>query len=242
LGWVIAAVVIIIIAALAWVATRPLKIPREHTREGPQKGEAVTAYDRTSRWPIFSMERSVVMNALRKEKMEGTLVDIGSGAGYLAAQIKRHHPTLKVVGLDISAEMITVSKSNWADSDIEFTVGDAQKMPFPENSIDVAVSSLSLHHWADAAQVFREIKRVLKPGGRFIIMDLRRDGWQGIFWVFKLGQRLFAPHAIKETNGAVGSFWSAYTASELEKMIAPAGFARWGVKKAPAWMVGWGQK
>jgi ubiquinone/menaquinone biosynthesis C-methylase UbiE len=240
--WVIIGAILIAMGLLAWLLTRPLKIPREHTREGRQEGEAVIAYDRTSRWPIFSLERSVVINALKREKVEGALVDIGSGAGYLEAQIKRRYPALKVAGLDISAEMIAVSKRNWANSDIDFITGDAQNMPLPESSIDIAVSSLSLHHWADPSQVFREIKRVLKPGGRFIIMDLRRDGWQGIYWVFKLGQKFIAPHAIKETNGAVGSFWSAYTTSELGKIIATAGFTRWGIKKAPAWMVAWGFK
>ena len=134
--WIIVGVVVIAVGLLAWLVTRPLKIPREQTREGLQEGDAVTAYDRTSRWPIFSLERWLMIRALARINPEGALLDIGSGAGYLAAQIKRRYPALKVTGLDISTEMIAVSKRNWARYDIDFVPGDAQNMPFPENSID----------------------------------------------------------------------------------------------------------
>ncbi len=143
---IIVGVVVIAVSLLTWFATRPLKIPREQTREGLLEGDAVTAYNRTSRWPIFALERWLMMRALARIKPEGALVDIGSGAGYLAAQIKRRYPALKVTGLDISTEMIAVSKRNWAQYDIDFVSGDAQNMPFPESSTDIAVSSLSLHH------------------------------------------------------------------------------------------------
>jgi ubiquinone/menaquinone biosynthesis C-methylase UbiE len=240
--WVIVGVIVIVVGAL-W-GTRPLKIPREPEREGPEVGDAVTAYDRTSRWPIFTLERRVMMNALRYENHQGTLVDIGCGPGNLAAKISRRYPALKVTGLDISGEMIDIAQHNWpmAQYNVEFVIGDAHHLPFTDGSFDVVVSSLSMHHWADAGAVFIEIKRILKPGGRFVIMDLRRDGWRAFFYVFKIGQAVIAPKAIRDTNGAVGSFWSAYTPEELRVMLDGAGLVNVELTSTFGWMVARGTK
>jgi ubiquinone/menaquinone biosynthesis C-methylase UbiE len=57
-----------------------------------------------------------------------------------------------------------------------FLVGDAAALAFPDGSFDLVVSTLSLHHWADPAAGLAEIGRVLRPGGRALIWDLRPDG------------------------------------------------------------------
>ncbi len=63
-----------------------------------------------------------------------------------------------------------------------FLLGDAQKLPFNDNTVDFLVTSLSVHHWADAFIGISEIHRVLKPGGQLLIFDLRRDGWKGFLF------------------------------------------------------------
>lgn len=243
--WVIIAAIVVVLAGLlAWYMSRPMNIPREPDREGAQDAAAVRAYDRTSRWPIFALERRIMLSAVCRTEPAGRLLDIGCGPGYLVAGISRRYPSLKVVGLDINEEMINTARRNFPPPQysVEFVAGDAHRMPFADNSINEAVSSLSLHHWADAAQVFREIQRVLKPGGRFAILDLRRDSARFFYLAFKIGQALIAPEAIKRTNGAVGSFWAAYTPPELKAIIARAGVDDVHIDATFGWMVARGRK
>jgi ubiquinone/menaquinone biosynthesis C-methylase UbiE len=245
MAWVIIAVIIVVLAGLlAWYMSRPMNIPREPDREGAQDAAAVRAYDRTSRWPIFALERRIMVTVLARSEPTGLLLDIGCGPGYLAAGISRRCPSLKVIGLDINEEMINIARHNWPPPQysVEFVAGDAHQLPFTDSSIDFAVSSLSLHHWADAAQVFREIQRVLKPGGEFAIMDLRRDSARFFYLAFKIGQALIAPEAIKRTNGAVGSFWASYTPSELKIILDTAGIKEARIDTTFGWMVARGRK
>ncbi len=236
----VAVVVVIIVLGL-----RPMRIPREPDREGIEDAEAVRAYDRTSRWPVFAVERRIMLNALTQHKPQGTLVDVGCGPGYLVAQISRRFPALRVIGFDISDEMLMLAKHNWLSRsyrNVEFVMGDAQRLPFPDGVVDYVVSSLSLHHWSDPRMAFREINRVLRPGGRFLLFDLRRDGPRFFYYALKLGQALLAPAAIRRTNGAVGSFWASYTPSELKAIISVVPWAERQVECGFGWVLAWGRK
>ena len=57
----------------------------------------------------------------------------------------------------------------------DFRTADAAALPFPDASLDLVVSTLSLHHWDDPVPIFNEVARVLRPGGAFLLFDLRRD-------------------------------------------------------------------
>ena len=57
----------------------------------------------------------------------------------------------------------------------DFRTADVAALPFPDASLDLVVSTLSLHHWDDPGSIFDEIARVLRPGGAFLLFDLRRD-------------------------------------------------------------------
>jgi ubiquinone/menaquinone biosynthesis C-methylase UbiE len=236
---------VIVLAILVVLGTRPMKIPREPWREGPQEGEAVRAYDRTSGWPVFIVERHIILGELKKLRPGGSLVDIGCGPGHLAARIARSFSSLNVTGLDISPEMIDIAKKRWPPSiysRLNFMQGDARQLPFPESSVDFIVSALSLHHWAGGKTALEEVYRVLKPGGQFFVFDLKRDSQRWFYYLLKTGQAIFAPKAIKNTNGAVGSYWSSYTVAELKAMLSGIPFSDLQVKGRFAWMSAYGGK
>jgi ubiquinone/menaquinone biosynthesis C-methylase UbiE len=99
---------------------------------------------------------------------KGTCVDIGCGPGYLALEVAKNSG-LKIYALDISEPAIElakqyIEKEGLANRIIPI-VGDVHKMPFEDNSVDLAVSRGSLPFWDDKAKAFREIKRILKPKG-----------------------------------------------------------------------------
>ena len=245
MSWTVAIALSALLVAVIVLLSRPMKIPREPDREGIEDAEAVRAYNRVSRWPIFTIERHIMLSALAKYKPQGILVDIGCGPGYLAAQISRRFPGLRVVGVDISNEMLSTAKRNWSSRsypNVEFVMGDAQRLPFPDSTVDFIVSSFSLHHLANAEIAVREIHRVLKPDGQFLILDVRRDGPRFFYYTLRLGQALAAPAAIRRNNGAVGSFWASYTPAELRGIFATVPWQKAQIQNGVGWILASGSK
>jgi len=238
--WIWVAVLgLLALIAAAFSLFRRIRIPREPEREGYQDEEASLAYDRTSRWPVFALERYIVLSARGTHRIQGTLLDVGCGPGFLAAKIGHRYPSLEVLGLDVNRYMISLASARLSRSRRRYglVLGDASSLPFSANSVDIVVSSLSLHHWNDPSAAFREVYRILAPGGRLFIFDIRRDVPHFVYYAFTWGQALFSPRAIRRTNGAVGSLWSGYTAEELERLLAAQQFAGVAVRRGLAWLV-----
>ena len=79
----------------------------------------------------------------------------------------------RIVGIDVSPSMLLwAGRHATTDGRLRFLVGDAANLPFDDASVDVVVSTLSMHHWSDPADVFAEIARVLRPDGVALIYDL----------------------------------------------------------------------
>jgi ubiquinone/menaquinone biosynthesis C-methylase UbiE len=236
--WLVIPAVILLIPVVV-AATRPMKIPREPDREGLQENDAVAAYYRTSRWPIFIVERNIMSREINKDQPSGIIIDIGCGPGFLSERISKTFHNSEVIGLDLNEEMIDIAEKRWPPSlydNLEFLVGDGERMPFADNSIDYIVSSLSLHHWKNAERAFTEMYRVLKPGGQVIVFDLRRNSPRWFYYALHFGQAI-SPRAIRRTNGAVGSFWSSYTPNEIGKILAGTPFKECTVGKQFGWLL-----
>jgi len=104
------------------------------------------------------------------------VLDVGCGTGTLAISLEPKVGTGEVLGIDASREMIEVAKEKAAKSGsgVDFQVGLVEAIPFPDGSFDLVTSSLMLHHLPDDLKRtgLKEVRRVLKPGGRFMAMDL----------------------------------------------------------------------
>ena len=107
-----------------------------------------------------------------EEMSGGRILDVGTGPGYLPLQISESLPGSEVIGIDVSEDMIRVARKNAEGKNVKFLVGDANKMPFEDDSFDLVVSTGSLHHWRNPVNVLNEIYRVLRPGRKALIYDL----------------------------------------------------------------------
>jgi len=242
IGIILGAIILLILV----LGFTRVSIPRQTSFEGIETPEAVQAYDRISKWPQFKLLRWTIVRELRKYQPTGVLVDAGCGPGYLVAAIARVIPDLYIIGTDISQEMTEVATHNLSalrfGKRVEFRLGDVQNLPFDAASVDFVISTLSLHHWSDPALAFREICRVLKPGGQFLIFDLRRDCRRFFYWLVRFAQTFVVPSPMRQTNEPINSVLSSYTPDEVTAFVSELQLKQWQIKPRFGWLFLWGQK
>ncbi len=153
--------------------------------------------------------------ALASLKEGDVVLDLGSGAGFdafLAAQ--RVGKKGRVIGVDMTPEMVAKAKENAKKgkyTNVEFRLGEIEKLPVEDNSIDVIISNCVINLSPDKESVFKDVHRVLRFGGRLMVSDL------------VLAKKL--PKEIKDSVEAyVGCFAGAIKKDEYLKIITMAGF------------------
>lgn len=148
----------------------------------------------------------------------GSALEVGPGPGYLGLEWLRQTEGTDLKGLEISPDMIRIAERNAREYSlegrVEYVKGDAQKMPFDDHMFDAVFTNGSLHEWSQPAAVFDEICRVLKPGGRYCISDLRRDMNPLVACFMKLVTK---PKEIKP--GLITSINAAYTLEEIRSIL-----------------------
>ncbi len=186
------------------------------TMEGIQDAFDVDAYDR---WMRRMRRRGWIETTeiLKAGITSGMALEISPGPGYLGIDWLSKTDGTELVGLDISNEMLGRSRRNAASEGLanraEYVHGDACSMPFEEGRFDAVFANGGLHEWADPVAVFDEIARVLKPGGRYCITDLRRDMRAPLRWAMAAMTRGRAMRA-----GLLSSIAAAYTPTEIRRL------------------------
>ncbi|MBE6071857.1 MAG: methyltransferase domain-containing protein [Clostridium butyricum] len=141
-------------------------------------------FDQENKINIYKMcEKgySYLIDEVKKEQFH-SLLDVGCGTGNTISLLNDQFPNKKYTGMDLSENMIKVAKKKNI-SNASFMTGDAENMPFSNNQFDVIICKESFHHYPNVEKFFKECYRVLKNGGRLIIMDVEPPS-KIIRWVY----------------------------------------------------------
>jgi ubiquinone/menaquinone biosynthesis C-methylase UbiE len=156
-----------------------------------------------------------------------SVLEVAPGPGYLAIELAKLGP-YRVTGLDISTSFVRIARENArrAGVEIDFRQGDAAHMPFAGDSFDFVVCRAAFKNFTDPVGALDEIHRVLRPGGRASIFDLRKEAapedidaevrGMGMSWLNSLLTRWTFRFMLLKT---------AYSRDALEQMVARSRFA-----------------
>lgn len=101
----------------------------------------------------------------------GALLDIATGTGDIAFEALKRHPEATVIGADFALQMMRVGRQSRLGDKVRWTGADASQLPYADNCFDAVVSGYLMRNVADMPRALAEQRRVLKPGGRIVILD-----------------------------------------------------------------------
>jgi ubiquinone/menaquinone biosynthesis C-methylase UbiE len=144
------------------------------------------SYDRSIlQWLLFSPSHRVLIRRIREVAGDRPLkiLDVGCGTGVFATKVRAALPEMEVCGVDLVSEMLHKGRPRWRlDPGHVFPVrGDSERLPFGSGSFDIVTCANSFHHYPRQDRAVVEMRRVLKPGGRLMIIDGFRDSVWGWF-------------------------------------------------------------
>jgi ArsR family transcriptional regulator len=136
------------------------------------------------------------------------IADLGAGEGTFSLLLARR--AKKVIAIDNSEKMVefgsTLAAKHGVDN-LEYRLGDIQSIPIRSASVDLAFFSQALHHAPHPETAVAEAHRILKPGGRIVILDLLR-------------------HSHQEARELYADVWLGFTEVEAERFLTGAGFKK----------------
>lgn len=146
-----------------------------------QYNKLAERYD--SRWSFY-LQASLAETQKRLDLQTGeSLLDVGCGSGLLLESLSRTSPGADLYGVEPSLAMLAAARRKLGDKAI-LKQGQAEKLPFPDQSFDIVVSTSALHLFQYPLAALVEMKRVLRPGGRVVITD-----WCGDYLTCRLYDR-----------------------------------------------------
>jgi ubiquinone/menaquinone biosynthesis C-methylase UbiE len=103
--------------------------------------------------------------------------DIGAGTGFMTEGLIREG--MKVIAVDQSDAMLDEMRERFSEADsIEYRVGESEKLPLPDGSVDYAFANMYLHHVESPSKAIKEMTRILKPGGKLVITDMEKHTFE----------------------------------------------------------------
>jgi len=142
-----------------------------------------------------------------------TVGDLGCGTGQLSATVAPY--VARIIAVDASDDMLDAARQRLAAAPhVEVRQGQLEALPIGDGELDAAMLSLVLHYAADPASVLTEAARVLRPGGRLLVVDMQ-------------------PHERVEYQQQMGHVWLGFSEKQIDKLLSGAGFGDVRIRPLP---------
>jgi demethylmenaquinone methyltransferase/2-methoxy-6-polyprenyl-1,4-benzoquinol methylase len=142
-------------------------------------------YDLMNRLMTLGQDARWRRDVIRRAELRpgDRLLDLGAGTGDIAFEAVRRRPGVRPIAADFTLEMMRVGKARPAGGRLPWVGADALSLPFPDQQFDAVVSGFLMRNVADLPLALAEQRRVLKPGGRIVILDTTRptENWLAPF-------------------------------------------------------------
>jgi len=198
-------------------------------------------YDLMNRLMTFGQDMRWRRTVIEKADLPpgGTLLDLGAGTGDIALAVRKTHADTRIVAGDFTVEMMRVGRTRPGGAALPWTAADALNLPFADVSFDAVVSGFLMRNVADLPRALREQRRVLKPGGRIVILDTTRPPQNILSPFIRLHLKYVIPALGKLITGEAEAYRylpettrGFLSAEELALKLRDAGFDEIGYKRA----------
>lgn len=167
-------------------------------------------YDR--RWSSYITNTLSFLQDWTQISPQDKVLDIGCGTGEFERLVLTQQPTQEIIGVDISEKMLAIARQKLhAYPNVAFHTAPASALPFADRSFDIVVSASSFHYFEDPVAALVEMKRVLQPHGRVVILDWCKDYL--LCRLCDLVLKFFDP-----------AYQQCYTEAEFHHLLELAGF------------------
>jgi ubiquinone/menaquinone biosynthesis C-methylase UbiE len=174
-------------------------------------------YDRLAaiydlRWRTYILNTLTFLYNWEQIESQATVLDVACGTGEFERLLLDKNPTQKITGIDISEKMLSVAQEKLvAYPNVEFHQASVNLLPFESHSFDVVVCANAFHYFDQPQVALAEIKRVLKPNGKLVILDWNKDYFvcKILDWVLQIFD---------------SAHQQCYTQAELHRLLVAAHF------------------
>lgn len=157
------------------------RILEPEVMESPEEARAYNAMDHAEVNRLFTedflavVERSGIVAAGEQPLR---VLDAGTGTARIPIEICRRKPAWHMTAVDLAESMLNLGRGNIAaaglEQNITLQLADAKRLPFPSRGFDAVISNSLVHHLPEPAEMFRELVRLVRPGGVLYVRDLAR--------------------------------------------------------------------
>ena len=155
----------------------------------------------------FGIHRTWLRKAAKKTTITSPkrILDLATGTGKFAFLLQKYFPQAQIYGIDIAQNMLEIANQRNSNGKVHFLYGDALQIPFEENYFDLVTMSYGIRNVGDIVLCLKEIHRVLKPNGEFIIVEFGSP----LPW-FQPLYRIYQKLVMKPLGGLISGDFKAY--------------------------------